>query len=75
MYNLKQEYDNYTTEDFLVWKLIYQRQNVLLQSMASKVFIEGMEEMHFNAEKIPEYNHVNNVLANTTGWQIEVVPG
>lgn len=75
MYNLKQEYDNYTTEDFLVWKLLYQRQNVLLQSMASKVFIEGMEEMHFNAEKIPDFNHVNNVLANTTGWQIEVVPG
>ena len=32
MYNLKQEYDNYTEEDFLVWKLLYQRQSVLLQN-------------------------------------------
>ncbi len=75
MYNLNQEYDNYTTEDTLVWKLLYQRQRVLLQNMASKVFIEGMDEMNFNEEKIPEFNYVNKVLANTTGWQIEIVPG
>ena len=75
MYNLKQEYDKYTEEDFLVWKLLYQRQRVLLQNMASKEFIHGMDEMHFSDEKIPDFNHVNKVLANTTGWQIEVVPG
>ena len=75
MYNLAQQYEQYTTEDFLVWKLLYQRQRVLLQNMASKEFIHGMKEMHFNEEKIPDFNHVNDVLATTTGWQIEVVPG
>ncbi len=75
MYNLKQEYDQYTEEDFLVWKLLYQRQRVLLQNMASSEFIHGMEEMHFSDDKIPDFNHVNKVLAKTTGWQIEVVPG
>ncbi len=75
MYNLKQEYDQYTEEDFLVWKLLYQRQRVLLQNMASKEFIRGMEEMYFSDDKIPDFNHVNMVLAETTGWQIEVVPG
>lgn len=75
MYNSKQEYDRYTEEDFLVWKLLYQRQHVLLQNMASKVFIEGMDEMNFSEEKIPDFNYVNEVLAKSTGWQIEVVPG
>lgn len=75
MFGLKQEYDKYTNEDFLVWKLLYQRQRVLLQNMASKEFIHGMDEMHFSDDKIPDFNHVNNVLANSTGWQIEVVPG
>ena len=75
MYNLNQEYENYTTEDTLVWKLLYQRQRVLLQNMASKVFIEGIDEMNFNEEKIPEFDYVNKVLAKTTGWQIEIVPG
>lgn len=75
MYHLKQEYEKYTGEDFLVWKLLYQRQRVLLQNMASKEFIRGMELMHFNDDKIPDFNHVNDVLAKTTGWKIEVVPG
>ena len=75
MYHLKQQYEKYTDEDFLVWKLLFQRQQVLLQNMASVEFIEGMQEMHFYAEKIPDFSHVNTVLKQTTGWQIEVVPG
>lgn len=75
MFGLHQEYDNYTNEDFLVWKLLFQRQQVLLQDRASKEFVKGMELMHFSVDKIPDFKHVNNVLADTTGWQIEVVPG
>lgn len=75
MYNLTQEYSKYTEEDRLVWKLLFQRQRVLLQHMASKEFIRGMDLMHFNDESIPDFSHVNKVLADTTGWQIEVVPG
>src|SRR5690349_2373593 len=75
MYNLKQEYNKYTEEDFLVWKLLYQRQKVLLQNMASKEFFQGLDEMNFSDDKIADFNYVNEVLAKTTGWQIEVVPG
>src|SRR5690349_8548428 len=75
MYNLKQEYNKYTEEDNLVWKLLFQRQRVLLQNMASKEFIRGMELMHFSDDKIPDFTHINKMLAETTGWQIEVVPG
>lgn len=75
MFGLQQEYDKYTEEDFLVWKLLFQRQRVLLQNMASNEFIEGMDEMQFNEDKIPDFKYVNEVLAKSTGWQIEVVPG
>jgi len=75
MYNLKQDYSKYTEEDFLVWKLLYQRQKVLLQNMASKEFFKGLNEMNFSEEKIADFNYVNEILAKTTGWQIEVVPG
>lgn len=74
-FNMKQEYAAYTEEDFLVWKLLFMRQRVLLQNMASKVFLEGMKLMHFEDDKIPDFNHVNKVLDETTGWSIEVVPG
>lgn len=75
MYNLKQDYSKYTEEDFLVWKLLYQRQKVLLQNMASKEFFKGLNEMNFSEDKIADFNYVNEILAKTTGWQIEVVPG
>ena len=75
MYTLKQEYEKYTQEDFLVWKLLYQRQKVLLQNMASKEFLKGMDLLQFNDEKIPDFNEVNQILSGCTGWEIVVVPG
>ncbi|MES2430210.1 MAG: phenylalanine 4-monooxygenase [Bacteroidota bacterium] len=75
MFNLEQEYNKYTEEDFLVWKLLYQRQKVLLKNMASKEFFTGLDLMNFSDDKIADFNFVNKVLAQTTGWKIEVVPG
>jgi len=75
MFNLKQEYDKYTGEDFLVWKLLFQKQEEILPDRAAADFIKGMRLMRFEAERIADFNHVNSVLASTTGWQIEVVPG
>ncbi len=46
-YGMSQHYDAYTKENFLVWKLLFQRQYILLQNMASKEFLHGMEIMHF----------------------------
>lgn len=74
-YQLKQEYHLYTAEDFLVWKLLYQKQSVVLKDRAAKDFIEGMEVMQFSADRIADFDHVNEVLKSTTGWAIEVVPG
>ena len=75
MYTIKQDYEKYTQEDFLVWKLLYQRQKLLLQNMASKEFLKGMDLLQFNDEKIPDFDEVNKILAGCTGWEIVVVPG
>lgn len=75
MYNLKQEYDKYTEEDFLVWKLLFQKQQKILEDRAAADFIKGMQLMQFEADRIADFEHVNSVLASTTGWSIEVVPG
>jgi phenylalanine-4-hydroxylase len=75
MYNLKQEYDNYTETDFLVWKLLYEKQMQILPDRAAQAYIDGLKEMNFHADEIPRFDYVNKVLSKTTGWQIEVVPG
>lgn len=75
MYGLKQEYEGYSEDDFLVWKLLYQRQRELLVKRAATAFLGGLKAMDFSADKIADFRHVNKVLAETTGWSIEVVPG
>lgn len=75
MFGLKQEYDKYTETDFQVWKLLYEKQMQTLPNRAAKAYMDGLKDMNFNAEEIPKFDDVNKLLAITTGWQIEVVPG
>ncbi len=75
MYNLQQEYEKYTPEDFLVWKLLFKKQQETLTARAASEFIRGMKLMNFSPDRIADFTLVNQVLAATTGWGIEVVPG
>jgi phenylalanine-4-hydroxylase len=75
MFGLKQEYDQYTETDFFVWKKLYEKQMNVLSDRAAEAYLQGLKAMNFQPDSIPDFNYVNKVLADTTGWQIEVVPG
>lgn len=75
VYNLRQEYDQYGPEDFLVWKLLFEKQTAILKDRAASDFNRGIQLMGFDSGRIADFNAVNQVLAETTGWSIEVVPG
>jgi len=70
----QQIYNNYTEEDFYVWKTLFNRQHELLSKHASEDFIKSLEVIGFSAEKIPDFAEVNNRLKSLTGWQLNVVP-
>ncbi|MDI1324708.1 MAG: phenylalanine 4-monooxygenase [Algoriphagus sp.] len=72
---LKQEYESYTKEDFKVWKILFERQMPNLPKAASKAYLEGVEAVKFSADKIANFEELNEVLAKTTGWAVHVVPG
>ena len=72
---MTQEYFNYTPEDFEVWSLLFNRQIVQLNPIASIAYLEGIEKVNFSAHKIPDYSETNILLKKLTGWQIHVVPG
>ncbi|MFO0357374.1 MAG: phenylalanine 4-monooxygenase [Sphingobacteriaceae bacterium] len=73
--DLRQNYDNYTNEDQLVWKNLFERQMGLLETLSCKEFIDAIHDIGFNANKIPNFNEVNTILLSTTGWSLEVVEG
>ncbi len=73
--NLKQDYNLYTPEDFLVWKTLFERQMILLNELASSDYLESVKTVKFCAEKIPDFKALNEILGKETGWSLEVVEG
>ncbi|GGE13297.1 phenylalanine-4-hydroxylase [Psychroflexus salis] len=74
---MQQEMNNYTTEDLWVWKTLFERQVKNIPNKASSLYLKALNEMEpvLNADEIPDFNKLNAFFENTTGWQIEVVPG
>lgn len=72
---LEQAYDKYTAEDKQVWKILFNRQMKQLQTVADESYLQGIIDVGFKAEEIPDFRTVNKRLLQATGWQIVVVPG
>jgi phenylalanine-4-hydroxylase len=72
---LQQEYEQYTEEDFRVWKILFERQIINLQETVAVKFLEGLEKINFSSERIPNFKETNLLLERLTGWHIQAVPG
>jgi phenylalanine-4-hydroxylase len=73
--DLSQEYEAYTAEDFKVWKILYERQMPNLPKAASQAYLDGVEIVKFTADRIANFEELNKILKETTGWAVQVVPG
>lgn len=74
---MKQIYKNYTNEDFKVWKILFERQIENLKDKASKDYNQAIYEMKdvINADEVPDFEKINLWFKQSTGWEIECVPG
>lgn len=73
--DLKQDYEAYTEEDFKVWNILYERQMPNLPKAASQAYLDGVKIVNFTADKIANFEELNQILKDTTGWAVQVVPG
>ena len=74
---LKQEMDKYTSEDFEVWRLLFERQIENLKHKGSQHYITALNNMKevLNRSIIPDFRALNGYFSQATGWSIQVVPG
>ena len=72
---MKQIYDNYTQEDFDVWKILFDRQIDQFPTHASQSYREGLKIANFETGLIPDFEETNQILQEATDWQLAVVPG
>ena len=74
---LKQEMDRYSSADFEVWKILFDRQIENLKLKGSTPYNEALEKMRnvLNPQVLPDFRSINNYFSDETGWKLEVVPG
>lgn len=70
----QQVYADYTAQDFLVWKLLFNRQMENLAPVVSSGFLKALTTVQFTHEKIPDFKEINALLKPLTGWELQVVP-
>lgn len=74
---MKQQYDQYTSENHEIWGLLFERQLENLQDKACQDYLDCVEQLtgvhHKNA--IPNFRELDSKLWASTGWTIEVVKG
>ncbi|HSQ09939.1 MAG TPA: phenylalanine 4-monooxygenase [Burkholderiaceae bacterium] len=74
-WTIPQRWADYTAGEHAVWKVLYERQTALLRGRACNEFVAGMHALPIAPDRIPDFEHLSEVLGSHTGWQIVAVPG
>jgi len=74
-WTIDQGWERYTAAEHGVWKTLFERQSRLLPGRACDEFVQGMGELAIDAEHIPDFRRLSDLLMKRTGWQVVAVPG
>ena len=74
-WTIDQGWQHYTAAEHAVWKTLFERQSRLLPGRACEQFVAGMRDLPLDADAIPDFRRLNEVLEKRTGWQVVAVPG
>ncbi|TGE15401.1 phenylalanine 4-monooxygenase [Hymenobacter elongatus] len=72
---VQQQYDRYTAQDQLVWKVLFDRQTALLHKRAATAFGQGLAKAGLQRSALPRFEDISKRLHKATGWQLEAVTG
>jgi len=70
----EQIYENYSTEDFRVWKILFERQSKLLENAVCSEYKKAIDVIGFTSATIPDFKRIAEVLKPITGWSLATVP-
>ncbi|MDH3738157.1 MAG: phenylalanine 4-monooxygenase [Alphaproteobacteria bacterium] len=72
---IAQDWESYSVEEHAIWRRLFERQSHLLVGRACDEYLAGLDQLGVCADGIPDFRRLNDVLGQTTGWQIVAVPG
>ena len=68
-YTLPQPLERYSAADHATWATLYQRQCAMLPGRACDEFMQGLQQLEVDADRVPDFAVLNQKLLATTGWQ------
>jgi phenylalanine-4-hydroxylase len=74
-YTVQQRWQDYSAEEHDVWKTLFLQQIALARRYATEEFLAGVELLGATADRIPQFEQINERLRAATGWRIVAVPG
>jgi phenylalanine-4-hydroxylase len=74
-FTIEQEWLGYSAEEHAIWRLLFERQQRLLVGRACREYLEGLGGLGVEADGIPNFSRLSDVLDAATGWRIVAVPG
>jgi phenylalanine-4-hydroxylase len=72
---IEQRWEDYTSEQHEVWKILFKRRMGQLKEAGSKVFCQGIERIGLSENYVPNLADVNSRLHPLTGWRAVPVSG
>ena len=67
-------YVDWSTEENQIWSDLVERQLDIIKGRTCNEFMHGLSLLNLSNKRVPQLHEVNEVLAATTGWQVEQVP-
>lgn len=64
----------YPEAEHQVWQILIERQLRLIEGRACQDYLDGIDQLALPLDRIPQLDEINQVLGNTTGWQVVRVP-
>jgi phenylalanine-4-hydroxylase len=70
-----QRYAEYDAEAHDVWRILFERRMATLHDTGSQVFLEGIQRIGLEPDRVPDLADVNRRLGERTGWNAVGVNG
>ena len=69
------EYPDYPDADHEIWQALFERQRELLPGRAAQAYLDGIEILGLQNDRIPALRDLSAALEKATEWRVARIPG
>lgn len=74
-WSIDQNWSGYSDEEHATWDTLFERQRKMLPGRAAQAFLDGVDILQLSKPGIPDFDELNRILMDATGWKVVAVPG